>query len=321
MRRLTRPFRALRARLNHRSELRAGRRLHARPDRAAIFVLGAPRSGTTLAYQLLVEGLDVGWLANAHAARAADVVSVERAAPSRDERRTADYESTHGDTAGEWGPSEAGEYWYRFFPRTRHQQGASDATPSRTSAVAAAVRAFADACGTSVVFKNTLNSLRVPVLAAALPEARFVLVERDLGDNARSLLVGRARRGDPNEWWGARPDGADRVADRSPAEQVVWQARTVHDIARADLAEHAPGRWMRVGYDQLCDDPRGVLAAVQAWLAGQGVDVELRTAAQVPERFDRRGSGALEPQLETALAAALQAAGGAPTAPVSEDEA
>ncbi len=316
MRALTRPLRVARARTrwlaerrHHRRELAVGRALAERIDHAPIFVLGAPRSGTTLAYQLLVEGLDAGWLANAHADRPSRVVEVERAAPPRAQRHEIDYESEHGATSGDWGPSEAGEYWYRFFPRDRHQLGDADATDSRCADVAAAVRAFADACDAPVVFKNTLNSLRVPVLARALPEARFVLVERDVADNARSLLVGRLRRGEADSWWGARPDGADHVDDLDPATQVAWQVRRVTSVARTDLDRCAPGRWITIRYDELCDDPRGVLACTQEWLAAAGVDVQLRDGRAVPERFDRRGGGQLPAELEAQLAHAVHASG------------
>jgi hypothetical protein len=214
----------------------------------------------------------------------------------------------HGDTRGEWGPSEAGEYWYRILPRDRHQQGEADATAPVRRDLAAMVRAFADACGSAVVFKNTLNSLRVPLLAAALPEARFVLVERDLPGNARSLLVGRVRRGDLDGWWSARPDGADALvaSGANPAEQVVWQAREVSRIARDDLVAHAADRWIRVGYDELCGDPRGVLSCVHEWLESGGVQVAVRDRERVPARFDRRGGGALPEELDAQLTAALQ---------------
>ncbi|MCB0880252.1 MAG: sulfotransferase, partial [Thermoleophilia bacterium] len=302
----------------HRAELRAGADLQPRADRAPIFIIGAPRSGTTLCYQLLVEGLDVGWLANAHAAHASDAAAIERAAPARSERLGSDYDSVHGDTHGEWGPSEAGEYWYRLLPRDRHQQGAADATPQLRRDIAAMVRAFADACAAPVVFKNTLNSLRVPLLAAALPEARFVLVERELAENARSLLVGRVRRGDLDGWWSARPDAADALiaGGASSAEQVVWQAREVTRIARRDLAEHAAGRWITIRYDELCHDPRGVLACTHEWLVGQGVEVSARPVDRIPDRFDRRGGGSLPDDLDAQLDAALAAA---ESAPVGED--
>lgn len=298
----------LRGRREHARELRHGAALHADPRRAPIFVLGAPRSGTTLLYQLLVEGLDVGWLGNAHAEAATRAVEVERQAPPRVERLGTDFDSAHGTTAGDWGPSEAGEYWYRAFPRGRHQQSTDDASPRRVREVAAMVRAFGDAAGVPVVFKNTLNSLRVPVLAAALPEARFVLIERDLPDNARSLLVGRLRRGEPRAWWSARPDGAEALADAAPAEQVTWQVQQVTCVARHELAMHAAGRFVTVTYDELCGDPRGVLACLHEWLVAGGVPVELRDPARIPERFDRRGGGELPPEHEAALAAALAAA-------------
>lgn len=296
------------ARLRHVLDVRAGARLPARTDLAPIFVLGAPRSGTTLLYQLLVEGLEVGWLANAHAAEPTRVVSIERAAPPLEQRLGSDFDSAHGATSGDWGPSEAGDFWYRAFPRGRHQQGIADATPARLRSVAGMVRRFAAAVGRPVVFKNTLNSLRVPVLATALPEARFILIERDLSDNARSLLVGRLRRGDVDAWWSARPDGADDHADESPAQQAAWQCRTVVEVARRDLAAHAPGRFTTVTYDELCHDPRAVLRRLHRWLVGSGLTVASRDPSRLPQRFDRRGGGALPPDQEAALARALGSA-------------
>ncbi len=315
-RRLTRPIRVVRARARwlrglarHRAEVRAGRGLGPREDRAPIFVLGAPRSGTTLLYQLLVEGLDVGYLANAHAAQPNDVARVEREQRPRAARGGSDFESSHGATSEPWGPSEAGEYWYRFFAREEHQVDHAAPEDRTVVELRAAVRAFADACGVPVVFKNTINSLRVPALAAALPEARFVLIERDLADNARSLLVGRSRRGDLDAWWSARPAGAAEHAGDAPAEQVVWQARRVHDVARDALADLDPSRSMHVTYDELCADPRGLLDCIAEWLAEGGARVDRRSGASLPESFDRRGGRALDPALEGSLAAAVARAG------------
>lgn len=322
-----RPVRVLRARARwfvgrrrHARDVRAGARLEPRDDRAPIFVLGAPRSGTTLLYQLLVEGLDVGWLGNAHAAKPAQVATVERDAPPRSQRLGSDFDSAHGATSGDWGPSEAGEFWYRAFPRDRHQQGEADATPARVRDVAAMVRRFAEAAGAPVVFKNTLNSLRVPVLARALPEARFILIERDLPGNARSLLVGRLRHGDASSWWSARPDGAEQLQGRSPAEQVTWQARTVSDVARRDLEAHARERWAAVTYDELCADPRALLTRLHAWLTATGVPVSLRDPARIPERFDRRGGGALPPAHEAALERALTMAAASPSSDTTRED-
>lgn len=313
-RRLTKPARWVRARIrtrlarrHHDAELRAGRDLPAQADRVPIFVLGAPRSGTTLLYQLLVEALEVGWLANAHAAEPSRAIEIERHERPRAARTSSDFESTHGATAEPWGPSEAGEYWYRFFPRARHELTDADATPRRIAAVRSAVRGFAAACEAPVAFKNVFNSLRVPVLAEALPEARFVLIERDEQANARSLLAGRRKRGDVNEWWSARPAGAERLDDADPATQVVWQVRRMNEVARRELQRIGDDRFLIVSYEQLCADPRGTVERIHAWLVAGGADVARRDVG-LPERFEIRAGGRLDDELERQLEAALDPA-------------
>lgn len=293
----------------HYSEVMRGARLASNSAYAPIFIVGAPRSGTTLTYQLLIKGLDVGWISNTHAVKPNSVVKVEQAAPSRAARVSMlDFESVHGMTEGEWGPSEAGEYWYRFFSRRQHQQSLGDVSRRRRRQVSAAIRLFAATCGAPIVFKNTLNSLRIPVLADALPEARFILVERNERDNSRSLLLGRLRRGGINVWWGAQPKSMMALIESgaTPTQQVVEQVREISWIARADLATHAPNRWISVHYDDICNDPREVLTKVRQWLNDQGVSVGEREIDSVPSHFERRIGGHLSDDLEHQLDEAIK---------------
>jgi len=311
---LTRPLRVVRARTRtaldrrrHHAEIARGASLPARADRTPIFILGAPRSGTTLLYQLVVEGLEVGWLANAHLERPGGVSELERTDRPRAARTPSTWTSTYGATREPWEPNEAGEFWYRFVPRMPHELNGADATDVRTSAIRAAVREFADACAAPLVFKNVYNSLRVPVLAAALPEARFLVIERDLEDNARSILVGRERNGGLDSWLSARPAGAEALDSANPAEQAVWQVRRINEVARRELGTLDPARSMTATYDDLCAEPATVLDRVSAWLAESGADVTRRADAQLPDHFDRTGGGVLDPALEAQLQAAVRA--------------
>ncbi|MCW2926651.1 MAG: hypothetical protein JWM86_619 [Thermoleophilia bacterium] len=312
---LTRPARVVRARMAtmrakraHRAEVARGAGKDASSDRTPIFILGAPRSGTTLLYQLLIEGFDVGWLANAHAARPSEVAEVERVEQPRAARTSSDWESSHGRTREPWGPSEAEGYWYRFFDREPHEVTAENATMQRVTEIRRSVREFADACCAPVVFKNVFNSLRIPVLARALPEARFIHIERSLEPNARSLLVGRVQRGDVGVWWSAAPDGADALKDASPAEQVTWQVEQMNRVAARELAHLQTSQVLLVHYDELCADPRGVLDRIEAWLVQGGVEIRRRADAVLPEQFERRAGGTLPAELEAELAAAVAAA-------------
>lgn len=324
---LLHPPRVLRARsqstlgrLLHVLELRRGRDLPERRDRVPIFVLGAPRSGTTLLMQVLVEAFDVGWLANAHASWPGGVSFVERRQRPRAARTGSSWQSTHGATREPWEPTELGEFWYRFVPREPHELAPEQVTPRRAGAVRAAIRAFADACERPVVFKNVFNTLRVPLLAAALPEARFVLIERDLEANARSVLAARASRGGVERWWSARPAGWQQLDAAGPARQVAWQVSRINEVARRDLRQLGDQRVLVLSYAELCSRPAAVVDRLEQWLEAGGARVERRPDADIPPRFELRRGGELDPALEAELRDALDALKAARTGREERDD-
>ncbi|MCW2962532.1 MAG: hypothetical protein JWM90_2919 [Thermoleophilia bacterium] len=316
---LTYPLRVIRARtrslinrLLHDYEVRRGSKLAARDDRAPIFVISPPRSGSTLFFQLLVETFDIGWLANAHLEWHGGASVIERRRHPRDARTRSDFTSRHGDTEAAWEPSEGAGFWYRFFPKDpdRNELLAEDATPQRVGALRAAVRLLADACNGPVFFKNSLNTLRLPVIREALPEARYIHLSRDLEVNARSLLAGRIANGDVNAWWSATPRGAEAHDHETPAEQVVWQVQRINEVAREQLALVADANHMSATYEELVTDPRGTMDRVEAFLRASGVPVTRRADPNIPERFEQRAGGTLAPELEEQLRAAVTASHG-----------
>ena len=80
-----------------------------------ILILGAPRSGSTLLYQSMVERFDVAYISNRHCRWHGAPSLVERRFGGA--RHVATYASRHGAEAGATAPSECGGYWYRFFRR------------------------------------------------------------------------------------------------------------------------------------------------------------------------------------------------------------
>ena len=131
--------------------------------------------------------------------------------------------------------------------------------------------------------------------------------------------MGRIERGDAAAWWSARPDGADALADATPAEQVTWQAHAVLDAARTELAHLPAEHSTHVTYDELCADPAGLVDRIHAWLAASGVELQRRPGAAVPSEFGRRGGGELAPELEQQLAVAVAAIGASDDAGDDDD--
>jgi hypothetical protein len=266
-----------------------------------LLVVGAPRSGSTLLYQLLVERFDIGYLSNLHCRFFGAPSLVERLARGRLAVRTASYASIHGRTSGATAPSECGEYWYRFFRKSPQYTPLAEADPARLRRLRASVRALGDAAGHPLVFKNLVCSLRLGPIGAALPEALFLFVRRDLADNAQSLLAARQRiHGDYAAWWSVEPPGFERLIALPPHEQVVEQVRAVEAVVEEDRESLGRGRFHELRYEDLCDDPRGALDAIARFAAGRAVSLVPRR--EVPSRFERREQAELDAGLRSALA-------------------
>jgi hypothetical protein len=285
-------------------EVRLGRRWADEPlPHRPIFVVGAPRSGSTLLYQLLTDRFDVGYLANGHARRPGAPSLVERRRGLIRGRRgeLGDYRSSFGGTGGELGPSECGPFWYRFFPRRPHF-AAADAFPTASRRrFRAAIGAFVEACGRPVVYKNLYNTARMEAIAAALPEALFIAIHRDLAANARSLLDGRMRiAGAYDTWWSVEPPGIERLLQLPAHEQVVEQVRSLDALVARVEASIGPERVLHLTYEDLCADPRAQLERVAAFAAAQ--DCELGDRGEVPASFPLRdGASPLPSELEEPL--------------------
>jgi len=296
-------LRRARNRFLHTLEVRRGRRWADEPlPYPPIFVVGAPRSGSTLLYQLLTDRFDVGYLANGHARLPGAPSLVERRRGLVRERRAelGDYRSSFGGTAGELGPSECGPFWYRFFPRRPHYVPAEDFSAASRRQLRAAVGAFLEACGRPVVYKNLVNTARMEAIAAAVPEALFIAVHRDLAANARSLLDGRRRvAGSHEAWWSVEPPEVEHLRQLPTHEQVVEQVRALDALVAQVETSIGPERVLHVSYEDLCADPRAQLERIAAFAAAHGCELDER--GEVPASFPQRDGSALPAELENAL--------------------
>ena len=69
-------------------------------------------------------------------------------------------------------------------------------------AFSASMRRFVTASNKPVIIKNLYAALRLEVIEHFLPEARYIVIHRDLRDNAASLLNSRASHfGTYDRWW------------------------------------------------------------------------------------------------------------------------
>jgi hypothetical protein len=265
-----------------------------------LFIVGPPRSGTTLLSQTLAVAFDVGYLSNLHNAvwgapsLVAGMLRVVGFQPQND------YRSNLGNTRAWLGHSEAPNYWLRFLPPTPHYLSVADVDRARLAKLRLSVRRLVQASGKPVLFKTVVNTGRLGPIAAALPEALFVVVWRDPVDVAHSLLEARKKtHGSYEPWWSLEPPGIGELRTRPTSEQVVEQVIRTYEHLATDRAAIGAERFCDVEYESLCDAPRTTLGEVQGFAALR--EREDGGLAAIPASFNRRREVRIPPDLYESL--------------------
>jgi hypothetical protein len=251
-----------------------------------IFILGAPRCGSTLLFQVLTDAFDVGYISNAHCRFFGAPALAERVLRPLANKPMSDYTSQHGMTKGRYGPAECGEWWYRFFRRTPAYVPLADADPEKMRCFRRSLLAMVSAFEKPVFFKNLYASLRLEPISKIVPEALFIVVRRDLVDNARSLLASRLlQTGGYETWFSVPPPDIDLLRQLPVAQQVVGQVRSIYRTIERGMEHIGSDRFLVLQYERFCDDVHGTLKEVESFLDRWGVT--LIRAGIVPTHFSR----------------------------------
>jgi LPS sulfotransferase NodH len=278
-----------------------------------IYIVGAPRSGSTLLSQVLSRHLQVGYINNLIARfwarpsvgiRLSQIVLGDRAA----EHIT--FASEHGVSAGAAGPHEFGYFWRHWLrldeQPTHHLDTAARAALDHDGLRHALENEILGTFALPVVFKNLICGFQAATLAAIHPQTVFVHIQRDRAANARSILSARLKRhGRYDAWWSLKPSTFDDIrALRSPVAQVL---RQIDDTTR-ELSNEISGSGavaVDVRYEELCGHPADVINHVVGAMRGAGAAVATRP--HVPAAFEQSPGPPLPPELADELSERLSA--------------
>lgn len=267
------------------------------PDLPVTFIVGPPRSGTTLLYQVLAATGAFTYVTN-FAARfwmaPALALRIEQALDLHG-GGSLDFESDVGRTGGWAGPHEFGYFWDRWFApeETHHLQ---DRTLERVDAgsLARELAAMERVDGRPLLFKNVRVGFHASFLDRVLEDAVFVLCRRDPLYTMQSILQTRQRvLGDAQAWWSIRPAAYPDLKDLPAEEQIAGQVHHTLTEMRAELDRLEEDQWTGVTYEALCEDPTGTVEQVAEIVEGSGASLDLDLDT-IPERFECRNEVKVE---------------------------
>lgn len=255
-----------------------------------LFVVGLPRSGTTLAYELMVQGFEFAFFTPLSYYTYGMPNLTTRLTRHFTRHPRARYESSYGHIAGRFSPAENSVFWSRWFPEhpvLGHHLPAGALSTRSIQDANRSVASISVISGRQFVFKNVYFTLALRALLETFPRARALVVSRDLHAVAASIYTRRRALQGERSWWSLRPPFSAEIADRALIEQVAFQCVRASQLLERELTLVDRQRVQVVDYARLCDAPADFLAAMGQWLDGTA---RPRKSLQVPERFEVRPS-------------------------------
>jgi hypothetical protein len=245
------------------------------PRYPTLFVVGAPRSGTTLLEQLLLTRFEFGYINN-NVARfwMAPYVGAVLARQISRGFRTPDVgvTSEFGATTGFEGPHEFGYFWRRWFRYGEtHDIVDTDVQSADRAALGQELAAIESVFDRPLVLKNPVCSFHIGFLAEALPGAVFLHCHREPVYAAQSILQSRIKyHGDSSAWFSVKPAEYKRLRLLSIPEQIAGQIYFTRQAVARQFRTLPATRRMEVSYEALCDTPEAELDKIAAWVADTG---------------------------------------------------
>ena len=226
----------------------------------ALFILGAPRTGSTILYQALCSGLNLPYISNftnMYFPRAPILgLAIQKSFPIE-----ICFSSQYGKTEGIFQPSEGSAVMAHWFGGGHPSAIVSNTILNgRAEHFLSTLGATEALFGSPIAIKNAWNCFRIRYLAEALPEACFIWIRRDVSAAAKSDLAARfVTQGSQTEWNSATPANVDKLRKLPPEGQVVENQFAYAKAISHDLRCHASGRWVEVWYEDFRRNPVSVL--------------------------------------------------------------
>jgi len=173
-----------------------------------VFIVGAPRTGSTLLYQLLTQYFNTSYFDNLiHLARENVLFGFWLSNKIFKCRPHNSFKSKHGNTLKEGlhAPSEAGQIWLRWLPKHDNYFNIKDVSNENIEFIRNNISYVLNKFNKPLVIKNNYNGLRIPLLKEINSNSKIIFIKRDPFFTAQSIIKAREDiYSDRNKWWSVK---------------------------------------------------------------------------------------------------------------------
>ncbi|OHU90681.1 MULTISPECIES: sulfotransferase family protein [Pseudoalteromonas] len=228
-----------------------------------VFIIGVPRSGTTLLYQVLVDSLDFTYINN--------FIEKFYALPNTSfwlsrkfiKYYSSSFESAFGDTSrdGLGAPCQGISFWYKWFSKNQivHAQGLHDVDEKLMREMTKTIASITDRAGKPLLVKQLSFGQKLEVIHHYFPNAKYIYLERDLLEVAQSIYNAMDRNGvGEGAMWGGQFKGYEKYLKLKKTKMIPHQVIGLKKGIEEGLNRIPKNQIMKVHYEDLCINTQDV---------------------------------------------------------------
>jgi len=271
------------------------------------FIIGAPRSGTTLIYEALLVKYNFSYFSNL-ADRFYNVPAASTYLGRRviSVKKIGSFSSKYGQLEGWAAPSEGGRIWNRWISQPYHlMRDYSDSLP--VDEIRNTISAITALLNAPLLNKNVMHSVHIELLDELFPDCIFIEIRRDPLANIRSILRAREKKGGPterNSWWSVKPFLWEKYQASCVEKQACVQVCGLRNDIIKQMKKISPSRVHVVQYEDFCEQPSDMLFEIKQFIEKHH-DIVLQERGDVPKEFIVSPSISFSSEVEAEIAALM----------------
>lgn len=222
-----------------------------------VFIIGAPRTGSTVLYQAITNQLDTLYFDNLVCKLYRNIFFGIWLSNKLFKNKAHNCShAIHGNTSscGLRAPSECGQFWYRWLPTNKHFIDNTDISKEAIKEIRNEISAPLSYFNKPMIFKNLNNGQRLRFLSKCFPEAKFIFIKRDPLYTAQSII--RAKRElniDDNEFWSVMPRNVESLREIDGFSQVIQQIFFIEKQIEKDRHLFPKESFLDINYSEMAD--------------------------------------------------------------------
>ncbi len=270
-----------------------------------IFIVGAPRSGSTFFYELLISRFHTIYISNftnifSHSL----FLGFKLQKFLFKKEYTPKFSSKFGNTlsSGWMAPNEAARFWYKVLPKSKHAIKFDEVDLESKKYLYEYINGISVKYESPFVFKNLNASVRMDLLLKLLPNSRFIHITRDPFHIVQSIYLARKKNGiSQGEWWSIKPENFESLLSLSEEEMIVRQAYDIEESIKSGFRTISSDRFLSISYEDLCQNPDKILT-----LVGDSFGLDEVVGKVAPQPFTASKKVKVDKQVEVKLRKAIE---------------